>query len=252
VEQKDSLGNTFVEQEPTVPPVAPDRGIQPALEDYLDHVCAPLVGVVPYATRQQLRAELQAHLEALAASHVELGSAPDEAVVAALRQFGDPRAISMEWTREWLRPTHSRPVQPAWRATGVALGCFGLASLISLLLFQMSMAGVADGGINTAPFVLFMAGGLLPVLAGLTTGLLAPARHALGTFFALALLIPPFAALGSLPLLQTLLGSHWANSGMAMAFTLALFWLQIGPLTAALGGLLQGRLGLRPQRWVMQ
>src|SRR5438045_9125063 len=44
----------------------------PRIEDYLDHVCAPLVGVVPYARRQELRAELREHLAAMAAAQQEL------------------------------------------------------------------------------------------------------------------------------------------------------------------------------------
>src|SRR2546427_11434751 len=66
----------------------------PRIEDYLDHVCAPLVGLVPYARRQELRAELRGHLEALAASYRELGSAPNLASEQALRQFGDPRELA--------------------------------------------------------------------------------------------------------------------------------------------------------------
>src|SRR5688572_4418190 len=66
----------------------------PRIEDYLDHVCAPLVGVVPYAKRQELRAELRSHLEALIATHQELGRGPEVAALEALRQFGDPQDLA--------------------------------------------------------------------------------------------------------------------------------------------------------------
>lgn len=222
------------------------------IEDYLDHVCAPLVGVVPYPRRQELRAELRAHLESLIATHEELGSPADVGAVLALRQFGDPRAISRQWAREWLRPPSAGPVQPAWRAIPTALACFGAASLLCLLLFRLSTGGGSNGSVSIGPSGLLVLGGLLPVLAGLITGLLAPARQALGTFFALALLVPPFVVLGSNPLLQARLGSLWAESGMVMALILTLFWLPLGPATAALGGLLRSRLGLAPQPWVLQ
>lgn len=234
--------------EPNRTPVTSD----PRIHDYLDHVCAPLVGLVPYARRQELRVELRAHLEALIATHEELGSSPEVAVVLALRQFGDPCAISRQWAREWLRPAVSRPVPSATRAIPVAFACFGAASLLTLLLFRIAMGATSGGGVSMAPSGVLVFGGLLPMLAGLMTGLLAPARHALGTFFALALLVLPFAALGSNPLLEAHLGPQWAESGMWMAFTLALFWLPIGPATAALGGLLRTRLGHEPKEWILQ
>src|SRR5260370_38948195 len=92
---------------PSVPPTADDSGKaappDPRIEDYLDHVSAPLVGLVPYARRQELRAELRGHLEALAASYRELGSAPDTASEQALRQFGDPRELARRCADEWRR-----------------------------------------------------------------------------------------------------------------------------------------------------
>ena len=97
-------------------PHADPTGMTPShlrVEDYLDHVCAPLVGVVPYARRSELRAELRGHLEALVATHEELGSERTAAVVMALRQFGPPRCLSRQWAREW---THgAAPAGPMTR-----------------------------------------------------------------------------------------------------------------------------------------
>src|SRR5437870_479455 len=113
----------------TAPPAKPAVA-DPRIDDYLDHVYAPLVGVVPYARRQELKAELRAHLETLAASYEELGSTPDGAVVSALRQFGDPSDLSREWTREWHRAVSSAPTEPAWGSMKRALGWFGPATLL--------------------------------------------------------------------------------------------------------------------------
>jgi hypothetical protein len=41
----------------------------PRIEDYLDHVCAPLVDRVPYTERTALRAELRTHLASLAEAY---------------------------------------------------------------------------------------------------------------------------------------------------------------------------------------
>src|SRR5437773_12561009 len=86
----------------------------PRIEDYLDHVCAPLLGLVPYARRQELRAELRGHLEALVATHEELGSERTAAVVLALRQFGPPHHLSRQWAREWTHGAAPAGPQPAW------------------------------------------------------------------------------------------------------------------------------------------
>ena len=98
----------------------------PRIEDYLDQVFAPLVGLVPHARRQELRTELRGHLEALAASYREIGSAPNLASEQALRQFGDPRELARRCAPEWRRGTPGRSAQPVWPAMLVALGCFSI------------------------------------------------------------------------------------------------------------------------------
>jgi hypothetical protein len=218
----------------------------PRLDDYLDHVYAPLVGVVPYARRQELRAELSAHLETLAASYEELGSTPEAAVVLALQQFGEPRRLSRQWIREWIRPAEPARVQPAWRAMLTALVCFGVASLFALFVLM------ADRN-SLDPFVgMILVGALPPLLAGVVTGLLAPARHALGTFFALALLILPSIALGAFALNRIPESNHLAECGLVLAMIQSVYWMPIGCAAAALGGRLQSRHMLKPRRWVLQ
>jgi hypothetical protein len=63
------------------------------LNDYLETITAPLVDVLPYEEREALRTEFRLHLYAIAAAHEELGTAPENALAAALHDFGDPRAI---------------------------------------------------------------------------------------------------------------------------------------------------------------
>jgi hypothetical protein len=221
------------------------------IEDYLDHVSAPLVGLVPYARRRELRAELRVHLEALVATHEELGSVRDAAVVLALRQFGPPRHLSRQWAREWTHGTTPASVQPAWRAMAVALGSFGLASLLTFAaLAAVSVAGGAFLGSGFMPLLMILVGGVMPLLAGMTTGLLAPARHALGTFLALAILALPSLAL-ALPW-QPGDGGALADCGMMLALAQLLSWVPIGCGAAALGGTLQARLSQRPRNWVLQ
>src|SRR5262249_7990835 len=88
---------------PNPSPPAEQVQVQARLEDYPDHVCAPLVRMAPYPERRTLRAEWRAHLTSLAAAYEELGSNPEKAVEEALTQFGDPRRLGSEWANEWKR-----------------------------------------------------------------------------------------------------------------------------------------------------
>jgi hypothetical protein len=217
----------------------------PRIEDYLDHVCAPLVGVVPYARRTELRTELREHLEAFVATHEELGSPRDVGVLMALRQFGPPRELAREWAREWKQGAAPARFEPAWRAMGIGLVSFGLATAMTLAVELAANSGPVPNPIGPPLVVLVL--GILPLLAGLATGLLAPARHALGAFFALAALIPPCAALGLSGLINTA-----DDMGLMLAAVQAFLWLPIGCGAAALGGWLRARLAPRPGQWVLQ
>ena len=109
-------------------------GTDPRIEEYLDRVCARLVDDVPRERRLELRTELQAHLEALVRAREELGASSEEAVSAALAQFGDAAAVGREWTRAWTQRGR-RPPREMLRATMAALLCFGTANSLSIVLF---------------------------------------------------------------------------------------------------------------------
>jgi hypothetical protein len=228
--------------------------LEARIEDYLDHVCAPLVGVVPYSRRHELCAELRGHLEALVATHEELGSERDAAVVLALRQFGPPRHLSRQWAREWVHGTSPPGVQPVWLAMFIALGSFGLATLLAFALLVTVTSFPQFFQANPSAALMFLAGAglLLPLVAGVTTGLLAPARHALGTFCALAVLILPSAAVAIASPAQPPDSTSVLAHGLTLALAQSMFWMPIGCAAAALGGSLRACLTQRPQRWVLQ
>jgi hypothetical protein len=221
-------------------------------EDYLDHVCAPLVGVVPYVKRQELRAELRAHLEAMVASYQELGQSPEMAVVEALRQFGDPRDLARQWAREWKGAASPARLTPVARAMVAALGCFGLATAAALIFVWITMTpggySLGEDAWRFVPFLLTLLFFLLPLLSGIATGLLAPARSGLGTFYALAVIlaIVPLAA-NSDPSLNGL-----GAGARDLTIVQACAWMPIGCGTAALVGWLRTRLAPRPGQWVLQ
>jgi hypothetical protein len=213
----------------------PDSGSDPRIDDYLDHLYAPLVGRVPYDVRQQIRSELRTHLEALVAAGQEIGASPDQAIREALAQFGDPRRVAREWIRSWRRSAPPGGAESARPATLVALGTFGVATSLALALFAtlMASAPVAPWAGLWVPFLVCV----VPLLAGLTTGILSPARHALGTFYALALLTT-----------VTTLGTSWLaalaadtplSELIAVGMMQGLFWIPIGCASAAFGGWLR-------------
>jgi hypothetical protein len=70
------------------------------IEDYLDHVCHPLVKRMSYAEREVIRAEIRSHIAGLVQAHRELGSSTEEAIAAALLQFGDPKTIGRSLLKE--------------------------------------------------------------------------------------------------------------------------------------------------------
>lgn len=130
-------------------PTQPDARI----DVYLDKVCAQLPRDLSPARQLELRAELAAHLRALAEAYEELGSDPDTALEEALRQFGDAARVGREWTREWKRPP--RGEAPSW-AVGLTLAPF-----LGSGLFFSALAGVS-GPLSPAWWL----GMLTPWIAG--------------------------------------------------------------------------------------
>jgi hypothetical protein len=206
----------------------------PHIEDYLDHFCVPLVGRVPYAARATLRSQLRTHLEALVDARLELGWGRDGAVRHALTKFGDPRVLGRKWLREWRCATPAAPVPSARPATRVAIRSFGAATGAAIALMMLAM------GCPIPPLLGSLLGFVLafvtPLLAGLTTGWLAPARQALGSFYALSLVVAPIT-LGSGCLWQ---GTRYEDVPL-IGIIQVLFWLPIGCAAAALGGWLRTR-----------
>lgn len=213
------------------------------LEDYLDRVVAPLVDDVPHARRRELRAELGAHLDALVEARLELGATPEEAVTAALRQFGSPRQVGKTWLREWRKEQPDRPAS-ALKTAYIGLLCFLPASLFAWIANNMAVAigGSAVSGLLVINTLLF------PVAAGLLTGILSRTRHGYGALLgcgACALLCAVIAAIQ---------GVDAANESrqfpvVALAATQLLFWLPLAAAAGAMGGTLRQGLRNALRRW---
>ncbi len=190
------------------------------LEDYLDHLCAPLIGVLSYARRSQLRLETQLHLEALSAEGVEQGKTSDLALTDALREFGEPWRIGEGILREIsLRPAtgHTGTIRAA---TEHGLAWFGLPSAACLLLLTQHTLDDPHGVLLIWLSCLTL---LTPIFGGLMTGLTAPAGAEAGTLRA-------FQIVGLFSLGVSLLLSP-ALTGLTFTGILVVYWIPIGWLS---------------------
>ena len=118
------------------------------LEDYLDQVCAPLVGSLPYAARQELRREIHQHLRSLSAAYQEVGATPDSALSQALEKFGDPAFVIAQWRPEIQRRKSGRRDISAWfRSQRQGIG----ATLAAGSLFALLLMSALPGGLLRSP-----------------------------------------------------------------------------------------------------
>jgi hypothetical protein len=227
------------DQEPfsreTPAPPADHPRADPRMEDYLDQVCAPLVGWVPYDARMELRVELRAHLESLVAAYRELGSSHDAAVRSALAQSGDSDAVARDWIREWERVLPPRKAPSAWRSILVALGCFGYATSVALALLLAAQSS-EPGGFGWHVLLCAMLGIALPCLAGLTTGLFSPARPERAVLAALLVLIPTTTLA-----LPWLLRYTPITTALTVGWIQSMSWIPIGCAAAKIGSWLRTR-----------
>jgi len=213
------------------------------LEDYLDRVVTPLMDDVPRARRRELRAELSAHLEALIEAHIELGSTPEEAVAAAIRQFGSPRQVGKQWLREWRREQPAG-LRSALHTARIGLLCFLPASLFAWCANSAAIAvgSSAVGGLLVLNTLLF------PITAGLITGMLSRTRHGFGALLGCsgaALLCAILGALEGIP--ELVEARHFPFAALAM--TQMVFWLPLAAAAGAIGGRLRHGARAALGRW---
>lgn len=143
--------------------------VEAQIEDYLDYLCAPLLGIVPYAQRRRLRLEAADHLYALTEDYSAEGFAPLEAVSIAQREYGEPWAVGQSFADAWTGASAAgRLVRFADAAALRAFGWFGIFTVAALLLLETSL--FRPGGSFWQPYVVCLAL-VSPVVAGILTGL---------------------------------------------------------------------------------
>lgn len=192
------------------------------IEDYLDHLCAPLVGLVPLAQRRSLRAEVRSHLESLAEEYGFQGMTPAEAAAAALRDSGEPWQVGQTFLREWLQGSPGTSAARLFRRAAVrALGFFGVAAVLNWLLIEHQALDLSPGALT--PWILLLAF-FAPLIAGTLTGLTAAPQTGRGLLWCLSALTAHALLTGALLL------PH--GDGFWFALCLAFWWLPSGWLSA--------------------
>ena len=205
------------------------------IEDYLDYLCAPLLGIVPYAQRRRLRLETEDHLRALAEDFKAEGFAPDEAVSVALREYGEPWRIGQDFAEAWL--TGAGPYRFARftdAATLRAFGWFGVFSVLTLL--GVEQYALAPHQEVLGPQLQCLAV-VAPLLAGVPTGFALHPKTAGGVCRAVAALGLASGAAGALVL------PH--REALQFALFQFMFWLPAGCLSASVTASLRRQFRLQ-------
>jgi hypothetical protein len=199
----------------------PPLSVEERIEDFLDHLCAPLVGIVPYRERHALREEVRLHLECLIAEYQEK-SASEAAIEAAFREFGEPWQSGEEFLGEWRpKPSPKGARRLVRSATMHAFAWFGLPTVLCLLLTERTILYPQQEWLLPYLFVLAFAS---PLIAGMLTGWSVPQKAGLGIGRAVSLL-----ALLSLAVGMTLLPKL---EGLLFGVFQFGYWLPIGWVTA--------------------
>lgn len=199
-------------------------------EDYLDHLCTPLVGLVPYAVRCKLRMEAEDHLCALIAEFAEKGLTPEDALHAAMQEHGEPWGIGQAYADAWMRGSSAGSSPHRFVAPYLlhGLAWVGMASVPTLLLVEQGCLARESIALEWVGVLAVLA----PFVAGILTGFTAPARpvravccalllHILVSFAAGGLLWPETAGL-RFALFQLV---FWLPAGCGSAWTVAYFRL---------------------------
>ncbi len=194
------------------------------LEDYLEHLGAPLVGIVPYPERKAFRQEAHAHIEGLIREYVWQGQDLKKATETALREFGEPWKVGRAFLEEWLQGTpRLRPPILIRRATSTAFAWFGIASMLILLLLEQVLSAPTHEALLPGIGLLAF---LAPFVAGGLTGVMCPSQTERGVRNAVGFLTLHSVVIGLLLLPRV--------EGLAFAAWQLLFWLPAGRITAGM------------------
>ncbi len=232
------------------------------IEDYLDHMCAPLTGIVPYSRRSRLRKEARNDIEQCVEVRILDGESPMEATRSAIEEYGDSHVVSEQFLEEWLRYL---PKGGVARNIGLPMSYatvfFTQASLWGLIWIQLKFFGsdpepytfgLSPGAfreIYPEPlplpqkswlwFAFLVYVFVAPLIAGWLTGWKALTGAAKSVVTVMLLMTSLCFMAGTLMLPQT--------EGLWYAVAQLVWWVPAGALTAHLAGVFARRRRFRFQ-----
>lgn len=164
--------------------------VDPRIETYLNRLSRPLERTLTAEMVEEVRMDALFHLESLVDRETKRGRGWDEAIVAALEEYGSPDAAGQGMLDEWCRGRQAMTFARLGSAAAWwSFGYFGLAYAASLLVFEyLSLwpgAGIADGQLAATLFTAFSS-----VLAGFAAGRRVPTGNLAALGCALFPLVP--------------------------------------------------------------
>jgi len=245
---------TIVRADAMLPPPEHRMTAAEIIEDYLDHLCAPLIGIVPYPERFRLREETGFHLEQRVNDYLLQGMSEREATFHAIERVGASEKVGRAFLEAWFKhQPQGRLAKTIGLANSYALVPFAAATLLttSLLLlrvflmptpepfmFGLSLADIRHVIPEPLPLpeknwqsvLLYVVAVVAPDVAGWFTGTRAPVSSASAVYLvqtALTLYTFVFSTL-VLPF----------QEGVALTLFMVFFWLPVGCATAHVAGLI--------------
>ncbi|HVT12928.1 MAG TPA: hypothetical protein VHE55_11740 [Fimbriimonadaceae bacterium] len=232
------------------------RGDNLALEDYLEALTAPMVGLVPCRVRLELRAEARAHLERQIERLKTEGIGEPEATRLAIEAYGSAAAIGDAFLSEWFQNQSRSPfLKQFGHANYVAFGWFAVAQAIYTCLLHLRVflpSGAAYSfpitpaemrrvvpaplpmpELTTTSIFLFLFPFVAPIVAGYLTGTAVPVRSARAVYQAMMPIILYSFVIGALMLPMT--------EGLLFALFQVVYWIPVGALAAHVGMVMAAR-----------
>jgi hypothetical protein len=232
------------------------RGDNLIVEDYLETLTAPMVGLVPYRVRFELRAETAAHLERQIDRLVAEGIDRDTASQKAIAGYGSARAVGDAFLEEWYEnQSKSRLLRRFGHANYVAFGRFAIAQAIVTALLQIRVF-LPSGAAYSLPLspaevrrllpeplpipeasvsglLLILVPLIAPWLAGISTGYAVPVRPGRAVYQAMLPIVIYSFFVGALMLPMT--------EGLLFALFQVVYWIPSGAVAAHIGMSLAAR-----------
>lgn len=227
-----------------------------ALEDYLETLTAPMIGLVPYGTRMEFRAEARDHIERQIERLRAEAVGEEEATRQAIESYGSSGQICDAFLAEWFNGRSQNLIFRRFgHANYIAFGRFAAAQALYTIILDLRVflpSGAAYAlpltpaearrlfptplplpELNSTTLLLLVLPIIAPMIAGYLTGVAAPVRPAQAVYQAMMPILIYSFVVGALMLPMT--------EGLLFALFQVCFWIPVGMLFANIGAAMSTR-----------